>query len=109
MSRIANHQIDSHVKTLTPFVNYNATIQAREGVTAERTYEVWHWSTKMLSFNVETNRIEHLASWYISQTSSALVGRLLRNLPAEAVDAYLESIRFERGGDFKRLSRMVRR
>ena len=108
MSRIANHKIPEYVNSLTHFINYNATIQARLGRTAERTYEVWHWNTQILSYNEDTKRIDYLHADYISQTTSTLVGKLLRSLPEEAVNAYLESIRYERNDNYKRLSRMVK-
>lgn len=106
MIRIANHKIPEYINTLTDFVNYNRTITGN--FVNSDLYEVWHWNTKILSYNATTKRIEGLTAGYISQTTSTLVGKLLRSLPEEAVNAYLESIRYDRNDNYKRLSRMVK-
>ena len=100
--RIPNYQIDNRVTGFAPFENYNGTISGRyQGAT----YVVRHWGTDVLVYNMDTSTIEELAEDYISQTTSHLVARLLRNLPRQAVDAYLDGAVLE--SNRKRLTRMV--
>jgi len=54
---------------------------------------------------MRANRIDGLAEDFISHTTSTLIGRLLRNLPRQAVDAYLDGAVLE--SNRKRLTRMV--
>jgi len=101
-ARIPNYQIDNRVTGFAPFENYNGTISGRyQGAT----YVVRHWGTDVLVYNMDTSTIEELAEDYISQTTSHLVARLLRNLPRQAVDAYLDGAVLE--SNRKRLTRMV--
>jgi len=58
-----------------------------------------------LVYNMRANRIDGLAEDFISHTTSTLIGRLLRNLPRQAVDAYLDGAVLE--SNRKRLTRMV--
>jgi hypothetical protein len=105
--RIPNHQIDSMIRELVPFTNYNSTIVARimdKGSWQE--YEIFHWNTKILSYKLDTNQILDLEVRYISQTTSSLVGRILRNLPRSAVEAHLPYI--VRKDDMKRVRSMLR-
>ncbi|NBU22524.1 MAG: hypothetical protein EBS38_01195 [Actinobacteria bacterium] len=105
--RIANHKIDSMIRELVPFTNYNATITARivdRGSWQE--YEIIHWRTKILSYKLDTNQILSLEVGYISQTTSSLVGRILRNLPRRAVEEYLPYI--VRKDDMRRVRSMLR-
>ena len=100
--RIPNYQIDNRVTAFATFENYNGTISGRyQGAT----YVVRHWGTDVLVYNMDTSTIEELAEDYISQTTSHLVARLLRNLPRQAVDAYLDGAVLE--SNRKRLTRMV--
>jgi hypothetical protein len=102
--RIANHQIDAHIRALAPFTNYNATIRAE--LDAEGVYTITHWRTEILKFDTKNNRILSLQVGYISQTTSALVGRILRGLPQDAVEAFLPYIVTKY--DFNRVRRMLR-
>jgi hypothetical protein len=101
---VPNHKIDSLVSGLEPFTNYNGTISARHDSNGE--YVVEHWATTILRYDTNQRKIVDLASSYISQTTSTLVGRLLRNLPREIVTDYLESVNHD---DRKRLARMLGR
>lgn len=108
MKRIANYQIDKTVNNLAPFVNYNGTIEGDILITDEaKTYSVWHWSTKILSFNLETGNIDFFNTDYFSQTTSTLQGRLLRNLPKASVAKFL-TIYPMTADNQKRLRRMAR-
>lgn len=114
-NRIPNHRIDSLVADLEPFTNYNETIRGYRAEsraigapldTARAIYGIIHWRTQILSFDLETQTITHLADWYISQTTSTLVGRILRSLPRESVERYLASM--PDTANRKRLARMAR-
>lgn len=89
---------------LRPFVNYNATITAEieNGV-----YTVTHWRTVMLRYNVHTNVIEDIRADYISQTSSSLLGKLVRNIDRLAVDRWLASANLPKY-DALRIKRMLK-
>lgn len=105
MPRIANYKIESHISTLTPFINYNNSIVAtsRDGF-----YEISHWAMKILTYNYNTGRIEYLYTSNYSQTTSTLVGRILRNLPRESVVRFLVEMETEISNyNRKRLVRMV--
>jgi len=102
--RIANYKLDNYIAAFATFENYNGTITGRHD---GQNYIVRHWGTDVLVYNMVAGRINGLAEDYISQTTSTLVGRLLRNLPRQAVDAYLEHAVLE--GNRKRLARMVTR
>jgi hypothetical protein len=52
-------------------------------------YTITHWRTTILEYNIHTHEIKFLADGYISQTTSALVGRILRSLPAVSVERFL--------------------
>lgn len=82
MARIPNYKIDKELEKLATFENYNGTIVANRG---DSNYVVFHWNTKILDFNFETNQIVHFTTGHISQTTSTLVGRILRSLPQEVV------------------------
>jgi hypothetical protein len=81
--RIANHKIDSRLVGQDDFVNYNATITASR--TSEGTYEVWHWATKVFEYDYQNKKILMIRLDYISQTTSTLIGRILRSLPESVV------------------------
>lgn len=104
MSRIANYKIGEKIAKQESFINYNNTI------TAERfdggLYILHHWDTHILSYNTIRNQIDYLQVGYISQTTSALIGRILRSLPRQAVLDYItEQVpsKYEK----RRLSRML--
>lgn len=87
MSRIANFKIESEIRKFQPFVNYNASIVAEMSNTG--IYTITHWRTTILEYNIHTHEIKFLMDGYISQTTSALVGRILRSLPATSVERFL--------------------
>lgn len=101
---VPNHKIDGLVSGLEPFTNYNGTITAWHDSSGE--YVVKHWNTEIIRYDTKTRQIADMAYWFISQTTSTLVGRLLRNLPEDAVDAYIKKINSD---DRKRLARMLSR
>jgi hypothetical protein len=102
--RIPNYQIDAMIRELAPFTNYNASIAAT--INENGVYRIVHWSTTILEYDTNTNRIIDLRVGYISQTTSALVGRILRGLPPKAVEAYLPLIVTKY--DFNRVRKMLR-
>ena len=102
--RIANYKIDAEIRALAPFTNYNATITAE--IDARGVYRIIHWRTTILEFNTNTNQIIHLRADYISQTTSTLLGRILRALPRDAVENFLPFIVTKH--DFKRVRSMLR-
>ena len=103
MPRIPNYKIESHISTLTPFDNYNNSIVATR---QDGLYRVWHWGTAILTYDINTGRIEYLFTSNRSQTTSTLVGRILRNLPRESVVRFLLETELS-NYDRKRLVRMV--
>jgi hypothetical protein len=104
MPRIPNWKIDAEVKALNEFVNYNGTIVA---VRSGADYIVVHWNTTILRYNTETKTISFLLEDYRSQTTSTLVGRLVRGLPRESAMAYILSVRDN--NNRQRLRRMLGR
>jgi hypothetical protein len=87
MAKVANYKIAELIKTQTPFINYNATIVAT--LNADGIYEIVHWQTKVLTYNTNTGEIVYLYPTSFSQTTSALIGRIVRSLPRQAVLDYL--------------------
>jgi hypothetical protein len=105
MAKIANHKIEKHISTLTPFVNYNGTIIAGRN---ETTYSVYHWSTEILNYNINTGEIVYLMPNSISQTTSTLVGRIVRSLPRQAVVNWLTTNSDVSLYNLKRIARLAR-
>lgn len=103
MARIANYEIDSHIRKFQSFVNYNGTITADTSNTG--IYSIVHWNTVILEYNIHTHEIVFLADWKISQTTSTLVGRILRSLPTNAVEKFLGH--YSPSPTKKRLTRML--
>jgi hypothetical protein len=118
-NRIPNHRIDSLVADLAPFSNYNASITAYRVTSAGHShlkadrdpngtvYTVQNWRTIIAEIDTETREIIGLRHDYISQTTSRLVGRILRALPPESVERYLTDLATIRPTDAKRLARMA--
>lgn len=102
--RIANYKIESMIRELKPFVNYNGTITAE--IDERGWYRIVHWNTTILEYDTTTNRIIDLRVGYISQTTSALVGRIVRALPMKAVENHLPFIVTKY--DFRRIRSMLR-
>lgn len=86
MKRLPNYKIHLEIRELNPFINYNNTIRATLN---ENIYSIVHWDTKILEYNTETSQVLFLQTTPISQTTSQLVGRIVRNLPASSVMNYL--------------------
>jgi hypothetical protein len=97
---IPNYKIDEKLKNFESFENYNRSITAvREG----SLYSVTHWDTVILNYDVDKSEILFFRSYYISQTTSTLVGRLIRAFPQATFDRLLER---QRQQDRPRLRRM---
>lgn len=103
MKRLPNHKIASMIGALSPFTNYNATITGE--VDEKGVYKITHWATVILEYDTYTNRILKLRTDYISQTTSSLLGRILRALPSHAVEGYFPHIAAK--DDLKRVRRML--
>ena len=105
MKRIPNHMIDQKIATLSEFENYNGTIRGfREDIRGH--YVILHWNTLVLEYDPWYQRIEHLESDFISQTTSTLIGRILRALPRQAVTDELSRVHYE--SDPKRTRQLKR-
>jgi hypothetical protein len=89
MPRIPNWKINEQVQALNDFVNYNGTIVA---VRSGADYIVVHWNTTILRYNTETKTISFLLEDYRSQTTSTLIGRLVRSLPRESAMRYIGGV-----------------
>jgi hypothetical protein len=105
MPKIPNWKIEKEISALAPFTNYNGTIVAGRN---ETTYSVYHWSTEILNYNINTGEIVYLLPNSISQTTSTLVGRIVRNLPRQAVDKWLSTRTDVSLYNLKRIARMAR-
>ena len=87
IKRLPNFKIGSAIADLADFSNYNNTITAQN--CPDNKYIMFHWSTLILTYNTATQKIEYLQSGFISQTTSTLVGRIVRSLPRQSVMDYL--------------------
>jgi hypothetical protein len=97
---IPNYKIDEKLKNFESFENYNRTITAvRNG----SLYSITHWDTVILNYDVDNSEILFFRSYFISNTTSKLVGRLIRAFPQETFDRLLER---QRPQDRPRLMRM---
>jgi hypothetical protein len=103
MKKIPNYKIANEIGSLNTFTNYNGTIR---GVRDGNNYRITHWNTVILDYNTDTNEIISLQDSYISQTTSTLVGRILRSLPPLSVERYLGYISPSK--DKRRLIGMLR-
>ena len=103
MSKIANYKIGEKIAKHQAFTNYNGTIVAKHFDNG--LYILHHWDTHILSYNTILNKIDYLQVGYISQTTSALVGRILRSLPRQAVLDFIAQLPSKY--DQRRLSRML--
>jgi hypothetical protein len=108
--RVPNYKLDDLIRNLESFSNYNASIVAhRQSATAiepRNLYIITHWNTVIAEINLDNTSIDFLSYRFISQTTSTLVGRILRSLPRESVETYLDT--FGNTPDRKRLARMAR-
>lgn len=83
-TRVPNHKIDALLRDLVPFTNYNASIKATRS-DQFNFYSVTHWDTEIVRIDLaDRDRHKDAVIWlnlgYYSQTTSALQGRILRNL-----------------------------
>jgi hypothetical protein len=112
-NRIPNHRIDSLVADLEEFTNYNASIVAYHESNSTPAdpvgtrYVIRHWRTNILELDATSMEILDFAHGYISQTTSRLVGRIIRNLPRATVEQYLNRLNRINPTDAKRLARMA--
>jgi len=113
--RVPNYQLDDLIRNLEPFTNYNETITSTrwnnydmETDSSRMTYGITHWSTDILRLDLDSMDISFLLYWSISQTTSTLVGRILRNLPRATVERFLDRLVQTNPTDAKRLARMAR-
>jgi hypothetical protein len=76
-SRVANWRLPALLSERVPFTNYNASITAEivEGV-----YKITHWRTTILEYDLANSAILYFEFGYISQTTSALQGKIIRSL-----------------------------
>jgi hypothetical protein len=104
MTKIPNWKIEKEISALCPFTNYNESIIAtrENGI-----YAISHWETEILKYDINTGLIQFLYTNNRSQTTSTLVGRIVRNLPRQAVVKFL--VETELGKyDLSRLVKMAR-
>lgn len=102
MPRLANYKIDNEIRSFKDFENYNGTICGRR---QGNSYVVYHWSTRILDYDLSRNEIAFLYEEHFSQTTSSLVGRIVRSLPRSAVVAFIENL--DTKPKQRRLARMV--
>lgn len=103
MAKIPNYKIDNEIRSFNTFENYNGTII---GTRVGNSYVVFHWSTKILEYDLKSNEIMYLLENHISQTTSSLVGRILRSLPRPAVMSFIGRLVGHKAQQ-RRLARMV--
>jgi cytochrome c oxidase assembly protein Cox11 len=77
-NRIPNWQLEKLLAARTPFTNYNGTISAE--ITAEGVYKITHWKTVIIEYELATSSILYFEFGFISQTTSALQGKIVRSL-----------------------------
>jgi hypothetical protein len=102
-NRTPNWKLPNLISTYQDFSNYNHTIWASN---SESIYLIRHWSTIVLTLDTTTNKIIHLETKSISQTTSTLVGRILRALPRATVLDYLATAPIDTATK-RRLSKML--
>jgi hypothetical protein len=111
-ARVPNYKIDSLIANLETFSNYNGSIFGWVDTYTPHTsvaglYAVKHWNTRILELNLDTMEIEYLYPTVYSQTTSRLVGRIIRNLPRASVEQFLNRLNQINPTDAKRLARMA--
>lgn len=76
--RVPNWKLGYYLDNKLPFSNYNNTIT---GYYHANTYVVKHWATEMFATSkyADSDTIHLFELQFISQTSSVLVGRILRS------------------------------
>lgn len=108
MTKIPNYKIENHISQLAPFVNYNSSIVAtiEKNIVGENIYAIWHWRTLILRYSITNETILLLDTSYHSQTTSTLVGRIVRSLPKSPVMKHLVSL--DDKAIQRKLARMLR-
>lgn len=103
-NRVPNHLISKLFRERVPFNNYNGTIVAEN---VNGLYSVWHWRTHLVTYDTSSDRLLAMNTTYYSQTTSALQGKILRDLvsPKQAQALYDEALA---QGD-KNLARRIKR
>ena len=104
MARIANHKINNEIRELKEFQNYNATIVAYK---IGNSYVIQHWATKILEYDLSSRKIVFLLDYHYSQTTSTLVGRIVRSLPFSSVSDFIGELSQHNKKASKRLARML--
>lgn len=108
IKRLPNYKLHSAISELTDFSNYNNTIIGENCILAKghNKFLIHHWGTLVLTYNTVTKSIEYLHSGFRSQTTSTLVGRIVRALPRQSVMDYLANPELPKG-ERMRLARML--
>jgi hypothetical protein len=101
-NRTPNWKLPRLITDYQPFTNYNHSIRADK---VENIYSITHWTTNILTLDVDTNKILFLETRSISQTTSTLVGRILRALPRTSVLDFLATAEISTATK-RRLSKM---
>ena len=83
--RVPNYKLDDYFARLEPVENYNGTIEA---YWSDNTYCIRHWDTLIAAYRPSAGDVE-LYTPYTSQTTSALLGRIVRALPRGVVEQSL--------------------
>jgi hypothetical protein len=76
-NRIPNHKIDGMISNLSEFTNYNGSIRAEW---RGNRYTVTHWQTVVFEYEQGFGSLRMFYP-FISQTTSVLLGRIVRNFP----------------------------
>ena len=107
MTKIANYEIENRISQLQDFVNYNSSIIATTQILPdEKIYTIIHWNTLILRYSITSDTIYQLDTTYHSQTTSTLVGRIVRSLPNSAVMRHFFSL--DSKPTKRKLARMLR-
>ena len=77
-TRVANHSLGSLISGAMDFTNYNQTIVGERNENTN-TYTITHWATRIFEMDLDTREIKLFRLDRISQTTSTLVGRILRS------------------------------
>ena len=104
LKRLPNYKLQSAISELADFSNYNNSIVGEN--VPDNLYTIFHWGTLVLTYNTASAKIEYLHKGFFSQTTSTLVGRIVRSLPRSAVVAYLSNSEISKT-ERKRIALMV--
>lgn len=85
--RVPNYKLEPLIRDCQTFTNYNKTIVADYNDKGE--YEIYHWETLILTYNTAEKKIVFLNTKNFSQTTSNLLGKIIRALPIEATITYI--------------------